>query len=252
MQKNKFTTYLLYAIGEIVLVVIGILIAVSINNWNIEQKNRVREQYIIANILEDLEKDRDEIVHVAAATFRQISLGVSMLSDLGDNYMDALKIHVRGNGQQLVLERFLEAQHETDLSEWSLAEKMIHFRYRTFDTYAFAFEEIQSNGELTLIQDSTIRKKIINYYAKTSDLEDIHVFIRAANENYQRILLDSGLPDQRKSAGQVRLNPNFEAIKASIKNQIRAMFQVNGPFQSTVDEAAAALIMDLQAYQESL
>ena len=34
MQKNKLTTYLLYAVGEIVLVVIGILIAVSINNWN--------------------------------------------------------------------------------------------------------------------------------------------------------------------------------------------------------------------------
>lgn len=37
MVRNKFTTYLLYAIGEIALVVIGILIALQINNWNEEK-----------------------------------------------------------------------------------------------------------------------------------------------------------------------------------------------------------------------
>ena len=34
MTENKFSKYLLYAIGEIVLVVIGILIALGVNNWN--------------------------------------------------------------------------------------------------------------------------------------------------------------------------------------------------------------------------
>jgi hypothetical protein len=34
LTENKFSKYLIYAIGEIVLVVIGILIALSINNWN--------------------------------------------------------------------------------------------------------------------------------------------------------------------------------------------------------------------------
>ena len=51
MQKNKFTTYLLYAIGEIVLVVIGILIAVQINNWNQERKVRRQEQALLKKIL---------------------------------------------------------------------------------------------------------------------------------------------------------------------------------------------------------
>ncbi|MFH4966598.1 DUF6090 family protein [Gaetbulibacter sp. M240] len=39
MEKNKTGKYLKYAIGEIVLVVIGILIALSINNWNENKKN---------------------------------------------------------------------------------------------------------------------------------------------------------------------------------------------------------------------
>jgi hypothetical protein len=39
MEKNKTGKYLKYAIGEIILVVIGILIALSINNWNQKHKN---------------------------------------------------------------------------------------------------------------------------------------------------------------------------------------------------------------------
>ena len=47
-DDNKFLKYWRYAIGEIVLVVVGILIALSINNWN-EQKNReeLEKQYLI-------------------------------------------------------------------------------------------------------------------------------------------------------------------------------------------------------------
>ncbi len=43
LTENKFSKYLLYAIGEIVLVVIGILIALSINNWNKRKVNREKD-----------------------------------------------------------------------------------------------------------------------------------------------------------------------------------------------------------------
>lgn len=39
LSENKFSKYLLYAVGEIVLVVIGILIALGINDWNENRKN---------------------------------------------------------------------------------------------------------------------------------------------------------------------------------------------------------------------
>tara|TARA_B100000949_G_scaffold214142_1_gene209453 strand:+ start:7695 stop:7895 length:201 start_codon:yes stop_codon:yes gene_type:complete len=41
--ENRFTKYLLYALGEIILVVLGILIALQINNWNQEQKDHKAE-----------------------------------------------------------------------------------------------------------------------------------------------------------------------------------------------------------------
>lgn len=53
LHDNKFAKYLLYAIGEIILVVIGILIALQINTWNEWRKDRIKEE----NILHDLAKN---------------------------------------------------------------------------------------------------------------------------------------------------------------------------------------------------
>jgi hypothetical protein len=57
LTENKFSKYLLYAIGEIVLVVIGILIALQINNWNELKKNNATTKLIFEEILNDLEYD---------------------------------------------------------------------------------------------------------------------------------------------------------------------------------------------------
>ena len=58
MEKNKTGKYLKYAIGEIVLVVIGILIALQINDWNENRKNQIRESKILNNLREDLERTK--------------------------------------------------------------------------------------------------------------------------------------------------------------------------------------------------
>ena len=57
MEKNKTGKYFKYAIGEIALVVIGILIALSINNWNEGRKNQVLVKNYTQNLIKDLTKD---------------------------------------------------------------------------------------------------------------------------------------------------------------------------------------------------
>ena len=52
MEQNKVRTYFLYAIGEIVLVVIGILIALQINTWNQENQNKNQEQLLLKQLQE--------------------------------------------------------------------------------------------------------------------------------------------------------------------------------------------------------
>jgi hypothetical protein len=61
MSNNKITTYLLYAIGEIVLVVIGILIALQINNWNESRKERIEEQKILILLKEEFKSNLAQI-----------------------------------------------------------------------------------------------------------------------------------------------------------------------------------------------
>jgi Family of unknown function (DUF6090) len=57
LSENKLSKYLLYAIGEIVLVVIGILIALQINNWNETQKDQRELTNILQNIAADMRLD---------------------------------------------------------------------------------------------------------------------------------------------------------------------------------------------------
>jgi len=64
MEKNKTGKYLKYAIGEILLVVIGILIALQINNWNASKKINESKKIAISKITEEVENNKLEIDNV--------------------------------------------------------------------------------------------------------------------------------------------------------------------------------------------
>jgi hypothetical protein len=57
VKENKLSKYLLYAIGEIILVVIGILIALQLNNWKETNAERTLEKEYIVSLIEDIKKD---------------------------------------------------------------------------------------------------------------------------------------------------------------------------------------------------
>tara|TARA_Y100000588_G_scaffold390943_1_gene498104 strand:+ start:83 stop:820 length:738 start_codon:yes stop_codon:yes gene_type:complete len=57
LMENKTGKYFKYAVGEIILVVIGILIALSINNWNENRKLVIKEKETYKNIITDLKRD---------------------------------------------------------------------------------------------------------------------------------------------------------------------------------------------------
>lgn len=60
LSKNKFSSYIIYAVGEIILVVVGILIALQINNWNESRKQRLHEIELIKLLITDLEDRKAE------------------------------------------------------------------------------------------------------------------------------------------------------------------------------------------------
>ena len=64
LSNNKVGTYLLYAIGEIILVVVGILIAVSIDNWKTNHNQKAKEIKHLQNIQIDLRKDVERLTYL--------------------------------------------------------------------------------------------------------------------------------------------------------------------------------------------
>jgi hypothetical protein len=91
MEKNMSGKYFKYAIGEIVLVVIGILIALSINNWNEVRKNNTKEQQILTQLkdeyttnllqLEQKITNRKKIIKAANNVLQYIDESLNINSD---------------------------------------------------------------------------------------------------------------------------------------------------------------------------
>ena len=80
LTENKFSKYLLYAIGEIVLVVIGILIALQINNWNEHRKSRLQEVNILTKLDTDLKANLIEIKGLKDMTEKRIKASHTILN----------------------------------------------------------------------------------------------------------------------------------------------------------------------------
>jgi hypothetical protein len=77
--NNQFLTYSRYALGEIVLVVIGILIALYINNWNESRKENEKFKLIIEQIYNEVDIERAWLVNNSLTVQRQINLIDSIL-----------------------------------------------------------------------------------------------------------------------------------------------------------------------------
>ena len=73
LSQNKYSKYLLYAFGEIALIVFGILIALQISNWNEVNKLELKELYFLEGIKSDLTKDTSELNFLKNGCQRRLS-----------------------------------------------------------------------------------------------------------------------------------------------------------------------------------
>lgn len=94
LQENRFTRYLAYAFGEIILVVIGILIALQISNWNQERQEQASLEAYLTSISRNIESDLKEINSLRASR-QKITSRSPYLTDnyyYGDNYLSINEI----------------------------------------------------------------------------------------------------------------------------------------------------------------
>lgn len=104
LKENRLTRYLVYAVGEILLVVIGILIAVSINNTSAEKKTRGKELALLQEMQKNLSTDLQDVRYNVAGNKGRIRANQAVLKALEDRAAldDSLKHHfanILGNYQ---------------------------------------------------------------------------------------------------------------------------------------------------------
>jgi hypothetical protein len=101
LTDNKFNKYLLYAVGEILLVVIGILIALQINNWNEERKAREREQQLLISLSEDFKSNLvslENSIQVIPGLIEEYSLVLEHAGNLNEPLTDSMKADILATG----------------------------------------------------------------------------------------------------------------------------------------------------------
>jgi Family of unknown function (DUF6090) len=80
VTENKFHKYLLYAIGEIVLVVIGILIALQINTWNEERKQHQEELQTLRQLREEFQANLVQLDEKISMRTAMVNAGTMLLN----------------------------------------------------------------------------------------------------------------------------------------------------------------------------
>src|SRR5690606_1996502 len=146
LKEGKTTNYLKYAIGEIILVVIGILIALSINNWNANRIERHKESVYLKNIKRDL------IEHN-----KSIDDKLNTELDFSKTAKPILKYY-KGHHKFKVDSSFTSAIG-------SLTNR------RTFVKINPTYTELLSSGNVDIISDNKFKGELINYYQELERLE---------------------------------------------------------------------------------
>ena len=135
MEKNKTGKYLKYAIGEIILVVIGILIALQINNWNENEKLETKTQDYYVQLLDDLSND----IVSAENTIKEFSNHQKEYNKYTDSYD---------------IEGLTPIKAYEQISKLTLISTPLTFNTNTI-------ESLQNSGDVGLIP-SHIRNKLMN------------------------------------------------------------------------------------------
>ncbi len=199
LSENKFNKYLLYAIGEIFLVVIGILIALQINSWNEYSKNRKLEKDYYLQFKTELEeniRNADDQIQHSTYQINNTKI-VTQVLEANDLYP---------NSQEL----YLAIEH-------------LGKTYPTQYTNN-VWTELLSNGNTLIIRNKEFREKLAFLNSEMIQLVNLQSEINDSNYGYKRLTgdifsisltneLDSKMhPKELRDSTQIPNLPNQQSI----------------------------------------
>ncbi len=165
LSEQKTGQYLKYAIGEIVLVVIGILIALQINNWNENRKDATKEQELLLQLQSEFQSNLEQLDQKITLRNDMIKASFKLL-----DYVD----HPAKRNNDSILKNL----GYTVLSP-------------TFDPIV---NDINSSGRIQLIRSTELKEKLSLWTSETIQVtEEEQVWLHYRNNNYMPLLLQKGM-----------------------------------------------------------
>ena len=147
INSRKIRNYLAYSIGEIILVVIGILIAVYINNWDLNQLKQDNGVKALKIVKRDLQTEKYVLENFKKRYSYTRKYLIDILYNNKTDNLDSLKFHFG---------------------------PYVHYKMNS------EYISLKSSGKLNLISNSKLRSKLVNfyevYYSIYKELEEEHKF----------------------------------------------------------------------------
>jgi len=137
LSAGKFRKYIIYAIGEIILVVFGILIALQINNWNENEKAEDKEIKLLIELKDDLIETKNDLI-------TDIEKVQRILETTNNQYKAIIKNQI------------------SDRSPYKISQGDIFSSALLYPKLS-AYEAIQSEG-ITIISNDNLRNEITDFY----------------------------------------------------------------------------------------
>jgi signal peptidase I len=171
LKEGNLGKYLTYAIGEIVIVVAGILLALYLNNWNQKRSDKKLEIQYYQSMKNQLNEDLEIIIGEM---------------DYNQTYLDQLSY-----AENLI---FLNDRRNLD-TLGKIAINMV--KYSDFRRKSSIYQTLVTSGEIIIIKNSRIIEKLQN-------LEETYTYINRLEENHSTIILSQIIPDIRE---RIQFNP---------------------------------------------
>lgn len=172
IDSGSVTKYLLYAVGEILLVVVGILIALQVNNWNEGRKEQQQEQEYLMQLLDDARAD---------SVFFESRVALLNRNSNGWN-----QVRVDGNNTW------------EDSVHAAISDSIYSFYFRVVhDSFL-----IKNNPDpFLVVQDPELKETLREY-------QNAHNYVSIATELLNRIVEEHGVPLELKYARQLQAIQN--------------------------------------------
>jgi len=236
MGKNRTGKYFKYAIGEIILVVIGILIALSINNWNENRKLEVKSYDYLQRLEVDIDNMSKGVNRTIRETARKYNQALMALNSL--EAMELLSSH--------------QEAFEKHLKEY--------FQFEITMQNTTAFNEMLSAGDLGLIKNKWLRTE----FANMSDYRDFIIEVNQSNhdgyKNNMELIrkhIRYNIQNQDTDSSRVKVNYDFDAMANDelfinqISNQVftwHDILRIYKSYERRVNNVKDSIQIELKKY----